>query len=140
MVFSLVAAVAFACAMWITNNHLAKLRGTVRSLYTMLVVFLGAVAKGGVGAVSKGLTLTVSGMGCGALTLLVDLHGAAFSALFILMPRLNIVRNAPAMNMEPIAALLLGWMVLDQQLRWFEMLGASIVLTGIVLLVRSPDV
>jgi EamA-like transporter family. len=38
------------------------------------------------------------------------------------------------MNLEPVAPLLVGWMVLDQQLRWFEMLGAGIVLTGIVLL------
>lgn len=72
----------------------------------------------------------------GALTLLVILYGAAFSALFILMPRLDMARNAPAMNMEPVAALLLGWIVLDQQLRWFEMLGVGIVLTGVVLLVN----
>lgn len=84
-------------------------------------VFLGAVAASGLSAVAGGMKMPQSGR-WGALTLLVILYEAAFSALFVLMLRLEMARNAPAMNIEPVAELLLGWMVLDQQLRWFVIL------------------
>lgn len=135
--FCLVAAVAFACAMWITNNRLAGMAGKVRSFYTMLVVFLAAAALGGAGAVPGGLVFPHSLTGWSALLVLVALYGAAFSALFILMPRLDIARNAPAMNMEPVAALLLGSLVLGQQVGVAQVIGASMVLGGIVMLARQ---
>ncbi|RFQ03462.1 DMT family transporter [Pseudomonas putida] len=135
--FSLVAAAAFACAMWVTNNRLAGMPCKVRSLYTMLIVLLSASALGGIGAVPGGLAFPHSPLGWGALGLLVVLYGAAFSALFILMPRLDIARNAPAMNFEPVAALLLGWVVLGQQLGFSQVLGASMVLFGILLLAKQ---
>ena len=64
----------------------------------------------------------------------VLLYGAAFSTLFICMPRLNIARNAPVMNMEPVAGMLLGWLVLGQLLGPSQVLGGLIVVGGIVLL------
>ncbi|MGE8064543.1 EamA family transporter [Pseudomonas sp. NPDC089569] len=135
----LVAAVAFACALWITNNRLAGMPGKVRSLYTMLIVFLGAAAMGGVGAVPGGLAFPHTVVGWGALFLLVFLYGAAFSALFILMPKLDIARNAPAMNMEPVAALLLGWVVLGQEVGTSQILGATMVLGGILMLAKQKS-
>jgi drug/metabolite transporter (DMT)-like permease len=43
-------------------------------------------------------------------------------------------RNAPVMNIEPLATLLIGWLVLDQMLNPGQILGGAIVVTGIVLL------
>ncbi|KJS23714.1 MAG: membrane protein, partial [Pseudomonas sp. BRH_c35] len=69
-----------------------------------------------------------------ALACLVLLYGAAFSTLFICMPRLNIARNAPVMNMEPVAGMVLGWLILGQVLGAMQVLGGLIVVGGIVLL------
>jgi drug/metabolite transporter (DMT)-like permease len=62
------------------------------------------------------------------------LYGGAFSVLFISVPRLNMARNAPVMNMEPIATLLFGWVVLEQMISPAQMLGGLVVITGIVIL------
>jgi drug/metabolite transporter (DMT)-like permease len=62
------------------------------------------------------------------------LYGAAFSALFICMPRLDITRNAPVMNVEPVAGLLFGWLILDQHLGPLQLVGGAIVVAAIVLL------
>ena len=137
VVFCLVAAVAFACALWITHNRLAGMPGKVRSCLTMLVVFVAAAALGGAGAIPGGLEIPRSLAGWSALCVLVMLYGAAFSALFILMPRLDITRNAPAMNVEPVAALLLGWLVLGQLVGYLQIVGASMVLGGILLLAQT---
>ena len=61
-------------------------------------------------------------------------YGSAFSCLFALMPRLDMQRNAPAANIEPIAALILGWSLLGQSMSTMQLLGAVLVVLGIVLL------
>jgi drug/metabolite transporter (DMT)-like permease len=38
------------------------------------------------------------------------------------------------MNIEPVATLLLGWLVLGQMLNQMQMIGGAIVVSGIVLL------
>jgi drug/metabolite transporter (DMT)-like permease len=50
------------------------------------------------------------------------------------VPRLDMAKNAPVMNIEPLATLLMGWVVLDQMLSAGQVLGGVIVVTGIVLL------
>ena len=50
------------------------------------------------------------------------------------MPRLDMARNAPASNVEPIAALGLGWVFLGQSIGLIQLLGAAIVFSGILML------
>ena len=69
-----------------------------------------------------------------ALATLVVLYGTGFIVLFISVPRLDMPRNAPVMNIEPLATLLMGWLVLDQMLSAGQVMGGVIVVTGIVLL------
>ena len=52
--------------------------------------------------------------------------------LFVLVPRLNMARNAPVMNLEPVASLLLGFLILGQTLAPIQLLGGAVVLSGIV--------
>ena len=70
------------------------------------------------------------------LTLLTVLYGTSFSSLFVLMPRLDMARNAAALNIEPIAVLVMGWLILGQKLTLIQVAGALLVVTGIVLLAR----
>ena len=132
--FSLTAAVVFAFALWITENRLSGLAGSVRSMLTLAVVFISSALLGGSGLLPGSLGLPSATAGWMALGCLILFYGAAFSALFICMPRLNIARNAPVMNIEPVAGMLLGWLVLGQLLGALQVLGGLIVVSGVALL------
>jgi len=134
VLFSLTAAGVFAVALWITEHRLSVMPGRVRSMLTMAVVFSASALAGASGALPGGLGLPNAAAGWSALACRGLLYGTAFSMLFILMPRLDIARNAPVMNMEPVAGMLLGWLVLGQLLGPLQVLGGLIVVGGIVLL------
>ncbi|UTW06957.1 EamA family transporter [Pseudomonas benzenivorans] len=131
---ALCAACAFASALWVTEHRLAGLRGSVRSMLTMLVVFASSLLAGALELIPGGAAQPASTTGWIALAVLALLYGTGFSLLFICMPRLDMARNAPVMNVEPVATLLLGWLVLGQTLGPLQLLGGAIVVGGIVLL------
>ena len=137
--FGLGAAVVFTLSLWVTENRLKQLPGALRSGTTMAIVGLVMVAANVGGVLPGGNALwgagwPQDGMGWLGLALLTSLYGGAFSALFMLMPRLDMPRNAPAANIEPIAALVMGWIVLNQTLKPSQIVGALMVMGGIVLL------
>lgn len=128
------AACVFACALWITDHKLSGVRGPVRSLLTLMIVFASMLVAGVGGWVPAGLSLPASSTGWMALASLVVLYGLAFTLLFVCVPRLNMAQNAPVMNIEPIATLMLGWALLDQRLSTLQLIGGAVVVCGIVLL------
>ncbi|TNF18898.1 MAG: DMT family transporter, partial [Pseudomonadales bacterium] len=134
VLFSLTAAGVFAVALWVTEHRLSAMPGRVRSMLTMAVVFSLSAMVGASGALPGGVGLPNALAGWIALGVLVTLYGTAFSLLFILMPRLDIARNAPVMNMEPVAGMLFGWLILGQLLGALQVLGGLIVVGGIIAL------
>lgn len=134
VLFGITGAAVFACALWITDHRLSKLPGTVRSMLTMAVVFLSSALAGVAGWLPGGMDLPTANAGWIALACLVLLYGMAFSTLFILVTRLDIARNAPVMNMEPVAGLVFGWLILGQLLNGVQVIGGVIVVSGIVML------
>ena len=134
ILFGFAAACVFACALWITDHKLSSLRGTVRSMLTMLIVFSAAALAGFSGVLPGGVALPSSSTGWTALACLVALYGLGFCLLFICMTRLDMARNAPVMNVEPVASLLFGWLILDQLLSRGQIIGGLIVVAGIVML------
>jgi drug/metabolite transporter (DMT)-like permease len=134
VVLAFCAASVFALALWITDHRLSQVRGSVRSMLTMLIVFSSANLAGMGGLLPGGLSLPQSNTGWLALAILVGLYGAGFITLFMSVPRLNMPRNAPVMNIEPLATLVMGWLVLDQMLAAGQILGGVIVIFGIVML------
>ncbi|MDH1265382.1 MULTISPECIES: EamA family transporter [unclassified Pseudomonas] len=134
ILFGLTAAAVFAVALWVTEHRLSKMAGSVRSMLTLSVVFGASTLLGATGLIPGGLSLPSATEGWIALACLVLLYGAAFSTLFICMPRLNIARNAPVMNMEPVAGMVLGWLILNQVLGGLQVVGGLIVVGGIVML------
>lgn len=126
------AAFIFAVAIWVTENRLSKLPGAVRSVFTMMTV-LALMAVGGVlGIVPGGLDLPQSQSGWIGLASLAALYGTASTVLFVLVPRLNMARNAPVMNLEPVASLLFGFLILGQVLAPIQLVGGAVVLGGIL--------
>lgn len=127
----------FAVGLWITEHKLSTMSGSVRSLYTIVIVFFSMVAAGMAGIVPGGMNLPASNAGWLALVALSLLYTTAFSVLFISVPRLDMTRNAPVMNIEPVASLILGWLILDQVFNGRQLLGGAIVLACIVALAYS---
>ena len=125
---------AFAGALWVTDHKLGEVRGALRSMLTMLSVFVAMALLGASDLLSGGLSLPGHASGWLALAALAVLYGTAFSLLFILFPRLDMAHNTPVLNIEPVASLLFGWLILGQMLGGVQLLGGAIVLTGIVLL------
>ena len=128
------AACAFATALWVTDHKLAQVRGSVRSLLTMLVVFLSAALFGASDVLPGALNTPANTHGWFALVMLMVLYGTGFITLFVFIPRLDMPRNAPVMNMEPLATLVMGWLILGQMLSAIQMVGGAVVVAGIVLL------
>lgn len=134
VLFSLIGAAVFGGAMWVSENRLSGMVGTVRSMLTMGLVFALAALASAAEAVPGGLAVPASVGGWLALSFLVLLYGVAFSTLFIFMPGLDIARNAPVLNVEPVAGLVFGWLILGQQLSALQLVGGGMVIAGIVLL------
>ncbi|MBU5877140.1 EamA family transporter, partial [Vibrio cholerae O1] len=61
-------------------------------------------------------------------------YSCGFIVLFVLTPRLNLSLNAPALNIEPVASLLLAWLLLDQSLNGRQLFGSALVVSGIIAL------
>lgn len=126
------AATVFSGALWITNHRLSGVGNSLRTFLTMGVVFVSMILAGVAGLVPGGLALPSNASGWSGLVALATLYGIGFSVLFISVPRLDMARNAPVMNVEPVASLLLGYLVLGQMLGPVQLLGGAIVLGGIV--------
>ncbi len=136
--FALSAATAFAIGIWITDHKLSALPGPVRSLYAMLTVCASMGLAGVAGVVPGGMAWPHDAPGWTGLAVLMGLYCAAFTVLFVSVPRLDMARNAPVMNAEPIATMFIGWAVLGQWLAPVQIVGAVVVVAGIVVLSRSP--
>lgn len=130
--YGLTAAVVFAFAMWIINNKMGAISGSVRSSYTMLIVGSSLLTIGLFGWLPSSFSLPASFNGYLGLFLLTVFYGVASTVLFVLAPKLDMTRNSPVLNFEPVASLLLGFVFLGQVLSPIQLIGGGLVLTGIV--------
>jgi drug/metabolite transporter (DMT)-like permease len=65
---------------------------------------------------------------------LTAFYGTAFTILFTVLPRLGIVGNSALMSVEPVFALVLAWLLLDQAIAPLQLVGALIVVGAVVAL------
>jgi drug/metabolite transporter (DMT)-like permease len=54
--------------------------------------------------------------------------------VFTLLPKLGAVSNSPILNVEPVAALTMGWLVLGQAVSVVQFAGALIVVSAVMAL------
>jgi drug/metabolite transporter (DMT)-like permease len=127
--FAFGASMSFAIALVLTTRWLGKVDGRVRTVWTMGTV---AVVVGAAGWLGDGFALPRDAAGWTGLALLTVLYGAAFTSLFVLLPRLGAVNNSPVMNIEPIASMVLAWVILGQRITPVQVLGAAVVVGAIV--------
>ena len=129
--FALGAALSFSMALYCTGRWMQPVDGRLRT-------FLSTATTAGIALVA-GLSLEAFALprdatGWVALALLTVFYGSAFTALFIVQPLPGVSRYTVALNFEPIAVLLMGWVVLGQAMKPLQLLGAAVVVAAMVLL------
>ena len=62
------------------------------------------------------------------------LYGTGITMMFTLLPKLGVVGNSPIMNVEPVAALVMAWGVLDQRVAPVQILGSLLVVGAVMAL------
>ena len=134
--FALAAALSFATALHLTTKWLNGVDGRMRSVLTMGTVGLVTLV---VGASQQALVWPVDSAGWIGLVLLCVLYGTAITVLFAVLPRLGPVNTAPVLNLEPVAAMGLGWILLGQRLASTQVAGALIVVAAVVGLALLPS-
>ncbi|HNK54427.1 MAG TPA: EamA family transporter, partial [Ottowia sp.] len=66
------------------------------------------------------------------LALLTLLYGTGITLLFTVLPRLGVVGHSAIMNVEPVFALILAWLVLGQAVAPVQVAGALVVVGAVV--------
>ena len=127
--FALAAAALFGLALVLTQHEAGRLDGRVRTFGSMAVVALVAVLAA---CVQGGFALPRVAAGWWGLGLLTLLYGTGITLLFTVLPRLGVVGNSPVLNVEPVFALVLGWLILGQAVAPLQALGALIVVGAVM--------
>jgi drug/metabolite transporter (DMT)-like permease len=129
--FALAAAGTFGLALVITQHEAGDLDGRVRTATTMSIAGLVALATV---AIQGGFHLPTAAPGWWGLAALTFLYGTAFTIMFTVLPRLGVVGNSAIMNVEPVFALALGWLILGQSIAPVQLVGALIVVGAVMVL------
>lgn len=129
--FALAAAATFGLALVLTQHEAGDVDGRVRTATTMAMAGLVALATV---ASNGGFQLPTAPAGWGGLVALTFLYGTAFTILFTVLPRLGVVGNSAIMNVEPVFALVLAWLILGQAIAPVQVAGALLVVGAVVAL------
>jgi len=127
--FGLAASVSFATVLLLTTRWLNAIDGRVRTVWTMGVVALVVSAAG---LATDGFAWPVDVAGWTGLALLSLLYGSAFTAMYVLVPRMGAVNTAPVLNIEPVASMVIAWAVLGQTIAPIQVLGAFLVVGSVI--------
>ncbi len=122
--FALAASLTFGLALVLTENGTRGLDGRLRTLSTLSIVGVMAVAVALSGSGFQWPGAATGWWGLGALTFL---YGTAFTVMFTVLPKLGVVGNSAIMNVEPVFALLLAWALLGQTIAVTQVIGACLV-------------
>ena len=127
--FALGASATFGLALVLTQHEAGGLDGRLRTFATMAMVGLLA---GAAVVVQGGPALPTAAPGWWGLALLTLLYGTGITILFTVLPRLGVVGNSAVMNVEPVFALVLAWLILDQHIAPVQVVGALVVVGAVI--------
>ena len=127
--FALGASTTFGLALVLTQHESGGLDGRLRTFATMAMV---ALLAGAAVVWRGGLALPVAPAGWWGLALLTLLYGTGITILFTVLPRLGVVGNSAVMNVEPVFALVLAWLILDQHIAPVQVVGALVVVGAVI--------
>jgi drug/metabolite transporter (DMT)-like permease len=127
--FAMGASATFGLALVLTQHEAGSVDGRVRTATTMGLVALIALTAS---ATQGGLQWPNAAPGWWGLLGLTLLYGTAFTVMFTLLPRLGVVGNSAIMNVEPIFALVLAWLLLGQTIAPAQVAGGLMVVATVM--------
>ncbi len=127
--FALAASATFGLALVLMQHEAGGMDGRLRTFATMAMVGLLA---GAAVAWRGGFALPTATAGWWGLALLTLLYGTGITILFTVLPRLGVVGNSAVMNVEPVFALVLAWLILGQAIAPVQLAGALIVVGAVI--------
>jgi drug/metabolite transporter (DMT)-like permease len=127
--FGIAAAASFGLAMILTQHEAGDLDGRVRTVSTLGLSGLIALSVVGL---QGGFHLPTANAGWLGLALLTFLYGTAFTIMFTVLPKLGVAGSSPIMNVEPVVALVLAWLLLGQSIAAIQVAGALIVVGAVM--------
>jgi drug/metabolite transporter (DMT)-like permease len=129
--YALVAGATFGLVLALTQHEVADLDGRLRTTITMGIVGVLAL----LGSLTQdGLHWPHAAAGWWGLAALTLLYGTAFTIMFTLLPKLGVVGSSPILNVEPVAALAMAWLLLGQSVSVIQVLGALLVVSAVMAL------
>jgi drug/metabolite transporter (DMT)-like permease len=129
--FALTAGSTFGLALVLTQHEAADVDGRIRTAITMGLVGLLALAAI---VAQGGFHLPQAAAGWWGLAALTFLYGTAFTIMFTLLPKLGVVGSSPILNVEPVFALVLAWLLLGQAIAPMQIAGALLVVGAVMAL------
>ena len=129
--YAFAAALSFSMVLYLSGRWLKEVDGRLRSCLAMGTC---AIIVGTAGALSGSLAAPADMPGWIGLALLTVLYGSGITAMFVVLPRIAVTSDTGVLNIEPVAALLMGWMLLGQSLSLWQGLGALVVIGAIIVL------
>ena len=129
--FALAAGATFGLAMILTQREAGDLDGRLRTASTMTITGLIALA---VVTAQGGYHLPQAAPGWWGLAALTFLYGTAFTIMFTVLPKLGVAGNSAIMNVEPVFALVLAWLILGQTIAAVQVAGALLVVGTVMVL------
>ena len=134
--FAVAAALLFGLAMILTQHEISGVDGRVRTFTTLstagLIAIVSVALHGGLQLPSgPGPSIAMGWVGLGMLTFL---YGTAFTIMFTVLPKLGVAGNSAIMNVEPVFALALAWLILRQSIAPIQVVGALIVVVAVMVL------
>ena len=129
--FALAAAGTFGLALVLTQHETANVDGRVRTATTMAIAGLIALSVVGL---QGGFHFPQATPGWWGLAALTFLYGTAFTIMFTVLPKLGVVGNSAIMNVEPVFALVLAWLILGQVIAPVQVAGALLVVGAVIVL------
>ena len=125
------ASLSFSAALYLTTRWLKDVDGRLRTFLATSTIAALMLAGG---TVTGAFALPVDGTGWLALVLVGVFYSAGVTTLFVVLPRIGVVNNAAALNFEPVAVLVMGWLLLGQRMAPLQIFGALVVIGAIVAL------
>ena len=127
MAWAFVSGLSMTVVYYLNANALKPLDGRLRTFAMTAVTALIIVA---VGTATGAQSLPQASAGWLGLALLSILYCTAMISLFLALPRLPATSTA-ALNFEPIALLVLGWLILGFTVTPLQVLGALLTVSAI---------
>lgn len=131
LAFAITAAASFALVLILTQHEAASVDARLRTAFTMALACAVAAAL----CLAQGRwQLPQSHTGWVRLALLTVLYGSGITVLLAVLPRLGVMGNSPILNIEPVVALVLAWLVLGQTIAPMQIAGGLIVVAVVMVL------